>query len=87
MVANGSYKERPDLRDSVRIAHEIYKSRAGVQMREDSSFPSFFRSINAKYLAFFLGKTYLSISRAALILLAFLSPSRMGTLLILKAGK
>jgi hypothetical protein len=39
-------------------------------------FPLFFGSINAKYFAFFLGKIYLSISRVALILLAFLSHSR-----------
>ncbi len=55
-------------------------------MREDSSFPSFFGSINAKHFAFFLDKIYLSISRAALILLAFLSLG-WEALLILKAGK
>jgi hypothetical protein len=47
----------------------------------------FFGSINAKYFAFFLGKVYLSISRAALILLAFLSPSRMGSLLDFEGWK
>jgi hypothetical protein len=44
--------------------------------REDSSFSSLFGSIDAKYFAFFLGKIYLSISRAAFILLASLSHSR-----------
>jgi hypothetical protein len=41
--------------------------------------PLLFGSINAKCSPFILGKIYLSISRAALILLAFLSPSRMGS--------
>jgi hypothetical protein len=44
----------------------------------NSSFPSFFGSINAKYFAFFLGKIYLSISRTAPILFVFLSHSRYG---------